>query len=89
MAQENLRCEMFTAFFGSDQIVAQEPNRNRKPEPSEPFSQEPKAEPEPPELFFSGTETAKMYWYRKNPFGTVWTEKPERLELKRSVFQHL
>ena len=31
--------------------VAQEPNRNRKPEPSEPFSQEPNAEPEPPEPF--------------------------------------
>ena len=30
---------------------AQEPNRNRKPEPSEPFSQEPNAEPEPPEPF--------------------------------------
>ena len=31
--------------------MAQEPNRNRKPEPSEPFSQEPNAEPEPPEPF--------------------------------------
>ena len=31
--------------------VAQEPNRNRKPEPSEPFSQEPNSEPEPPEPF--------------------------------------
>ena len=31
--------------------VAQEPNRNQKPEPSEPFSQEPNAEPEPPEPF--------------------------------------
>ena len=31
--------------------VAQEPNRNRKPEPSEPFSQEPNAEPEPTEPF--------------------------------------
>ena len=31
--------------------VAQEPNRNRKPEPSEPFSQEPNAEPEPQEPF--------------------------------------
>ena len=30
--------------------VAQEPNRNRKPEPSEPFFP-PKAEPEPPEPF--------------------------------------
>ena len=31
--------------------VAQEPNRNRKPEPSEPFFPKPKAEPEPPEPF--------------------------------------
>ena len=31
--------------------VAQEPNRNRKPEPSEPFSQEPNSQPEPPEPF--------------------------------------
>ena len=35
--------------------VAQEPNRNRNPEPSEPFSQEPSAEPEPPEPFSSAT----------------------------------
>ena len=32
--------------------MAQEPNRNRKPEPPEPFFQEPKEEPEPPEPFF-------------------------------------
>ena len=31
--------------------MAQEPNRNREPEPSEPFFPKPKAEPEPPELF--------------------------------------
>ena len=31
--------------------VAQEPNRNRKPEPSEPFFPKPKVEPEPPESF--------------------------------------
>ena len=31
--------------------VAHEPNRNPKPEPLEPFSQEPNAEPEPPEPF--------------------------------------
>ena len=31
--------------------VAQEPNWNRKPEPSEPFFPKPKAEPEPPEPF--------------------------------------
>ena len=32
--------------------LEQEPNRNRKPEPPEPFFQEPKEEPEPPEPFF-------------------------------------
>ena len=41
--------------------VAQEPNWNRKPEPSEPFCPKPKAEPEPPEPFsrnrFPGTGT--------------------------------
>ena len=42
-------------FFG----VAQEPNRNRKPEPSEPFFPKPKAEPEPPEPF-PGTETGTV-----------------------------
>ena len=31
--------------------MAQEPNQNRKPEPSEPFLQEPKEEPQPPEPF--------------------------------------
>ena len=34
--------------------VAQEPNRNRKPEPSEPSSQEPNAEPEPNRNRFLG-----------------------------------
>ena len=31
--------------------MAQEPNRNWKPEPAEPFFPKPKAEPEPPEPF--------------------------------------
>ena len=44
----HLPCEMAEANFCR---VAQEPNRNRKPEPSEPFFPEPKAEPEPPEPF--------------------------------------
>ena len=38
--------------------MAQEPNRKRKPEPSEPFSQEPNAEPEPSSLL-SCAETHK------------------------------
>ena len=40
-------------FFSSLLCRAtQEPNRNQKPEPSEPFFPKPKAEPEPPEPFF-------------------------------------
>ena len=43
--------EYFVAFALALIRVAQEPNRNRKPEPSEPFLQELKVEPEPPEPF--------------------------------------
>ena len=63
--------------------VAQEPNRNRKPEPSEPFFLKPKAEPEPPEPFsrnrnrnrnrpflLNSTETQKNLFYR----GTAGTK---------------
>ena len=39
-----------TSSFSVDR-VAQEPSRNRKPEPSEPFFPKPKAEPEPPVPF--------------------------------------
>ena len=38
-------------LIGSFFRVAQEPSRNRKPEPSESFFPKPKAEPEPPEPF--------------------------------------
>ena len=42
--------------------VAEEPNRNRKPEPSEPFFPKPKAEPEPPEPF-----SRNRNWNRNRP----------------------
>ena len=57
-----------------------EPNWNRKPEPSEPFFQEPKAEPEPPEPFFgnrnrnrnrrslvNSTETQEKFFFSEEP----------------------
>ena len=68
--------------------VAQEPNRNRKPEPSEPFFPKRKVEPEPPEPF-----SRNRNWNRNRPFllnctetqkepfcrGTAGTENRNRL----------
>ena len=48
----------------------QEPNRNRKPEPSEPFFQEPKEEPEPSEPFFRNRNRNRPF-----PLNNVETEK--------------
>ena len=55
--------------------MAQEPNWHRKPEPSEPFFQEPKEEPEPPEPFFRNRNRnrnraflLKLYWSSEKPF---------------------
>ena len=75
--------------MGKSFRVAQEPNQNRKPEPPEPFFQEPKEEPEPPEPFFgnrnrnrirrsllNSTETQEKGLRR----GTTRTENPEPLE---------
>ena len=72
------------AFLPLIYRVAQEPNRNRKPEPSEPFFPKPKAEPEPPEPFsrnrnrnrnrpslLNCTET------QKNPFGMLEPFHPQ------------
>ena len=70
--------------------MAQEPNWNRKPELSEPFSQKPKAEPEPPEPFFRNrnrnrpfllncTETQKTFFVEEPPepkTGTARTVPP-------------
>ena len=44
-------------------MVVQEPNRHRKPEPSEPVFPKPKAEPEPPEPF-----SRNRNWNRNLPF---------------------
>ena len=48
-----IKAQSFRGTFRSIFLnrVAQEPNRNRKPEPSEPFFPKPKAEPEPLEPF--------------------------------------
>ena len=42
---------IWSSLFSSLTGWTQEPNLNRKPEPSEPFFSKPKAEPEPPEPF--------------------------------------
>ena len=73
---------------------AQEPNRNRKPEPSEPFFPKPKAEPEPPEppprnrnwnrnrpFLLNCAEIQK----RKNPFCRGTAETENRNRLNRSI----
>ena len=60
--------EIITCYILKDyriNRVAQEPNRNRKPEPSEPFSQEPKAEPEPPEPFSRNPSCQIILKHRK------------------------
>ena len=75
--------------------VAQEPNWNRKPEPSEPLSQEPNAEPEPPEPFSRNrnrnrnrpflekcTETHKIPLFR----GTAGTENRNRSNRPKNLF---
>ena len=65
--------------------VAQEPNRNRKPEPSEPFFPKPKSEPEPSEPFFRNRNrnwNRPILKHRKTPFprgtatGTARTVPP-------------
>ena len=75
--QKRREREVQTTAFPKRQVltfrVAQEPNRNRKPEPAEPFSQEPNAEPEPPEPFprtETGTGTVlsvKLCWNTEKP----------------------
>ena len=68
--------------------VAQEPNWNRKPEPSEPFFPKPKAEVEPPEPFSRNRNRNRNRPFllncteiQKNPFcrGTAGTENRNRL----------
>ena len=71
----------------NDNRMAQEPNRNRKPEPLEPFFPKPKEEPEPQEPF-SRTETGtgtvlfllNCTGTQKNPFcrRTAGTENRNR-----------
>ena len=53
LAESTALLERWDSYITSPDFyrVAQEPNRNRKPEPSEPFFLKPKAEPEPPEPF--------------------------------------
>ena len=65
--------------------VAQEPNRNRKPEPSEPFFPKPRAEPEPPEPFSRDRGRNRPFLLncaeiQENPFcrGTAGTENRNR-----------
>ena len=67
--------------------VAQEPNRNRKPEQSEPFFPKPKAEPEPPEPFSRNRNPNRnrpfllnLYCNTGKPFcrGTAGTENRNR-----------
>ena len=67
--------------------VAQEPNRNREPEPSEPLFPKPKAEPEPPEPFSRNRNRNRNRPFllnytktQKNPFdrGTAGTENRNR-----------
>ena len=71
--------------------VAQEPNRNRKPEPSEPFFPEPKAELEPPEPFSRNRKlelepsfpVKNVLKYRKRKTflqRNRWNRKPEPIE---------
>ena len=68
--------------------VAQEPSRNWKPEPLEPFFPKPKAEPEPPEPLGTETGTGTVPFLlncteiqKKNTFGrgTAGTENRNRL----------
>ena len=75
--------EQVGVWFRSCHRVAQEPNRNRKPDPSEPFFPQPKAEPEP----FSGNRNRNRPFLlncteiQKNPFcrGIAGTENRNRL----------
>ena len=63
--------------------MAQEPNRNQKPEPSEPFFPKPKAEPEPPEPFSRNRNRNRSRpEIQKNPFlqRNRRNRKPEPLE---------
>ena len=67
--------------------VAQEPNWNWKPEPSEPFFPKPKAEPEPPEPFSRNRNRNRsrpflLKWSTENPFlqRNRRNRKPEPLE---------
>ena len=59
--------------------VAQEPNRNREPEPSEPFFPKPKAEPEPPEPFSRNRNRN-----RNRPFLLNCAQNKEKLVLQRN-----
>ena len=79
--------ERKTCTFGNNR-VAQEPNRNRKPELSEPFFPKPKAVPEPPEPFSRNRNRNRNRPFllnctekQKNPFckGTAGTENRNRL----------
>ena len=60
--------------------VAQEPNRNREPEPSELFFRKPKAEPEPPEPFSRNRNRNRN---RPFLFNCAETQKNPFLQRKR------
>ena len=79
----------FLLTIGALFRMAQEPNRNRKPEPLEPFFPKPKEEPEPPEPFSKNRNrnrnrpfSVKLYWNAEKPFlqRNRRNRKPEPVE---------